>query len=116
MRSASAVEQREWPVGVGSTHCRLAACRPLNSSDRFRAMSLKSGLTQPDPKQTSGPPIFDATKRPYAAGCARKSWISMATNVGSGSGRAPNGNGFTVRRVDNRRPSNSRVCSHKCAA
>ena len=27
----------------------MAACGPLNSSDRFRAMSFRSGLTQPDP-------------------------------------------------------------------
>ncbi|CAG9237560.1 hypothetical protein BCAR13_810020 [Paraburkholderia caribensis] len=32
-----------------STHCRLAASRKQNSTGRFPAMNLKSGLTQPDP-------------------------------------------------------------------
>ncbi len=37
---------------VGGTHCRVAASGQPNSTDRFRAMSLKSGRTQPDPHRS----------------------------------------------------------------
>ncbi len=42
----STVKRPSWVV---SMHCRLAASGKRNSTGRFPAMNLDSGLTQPDP-------------------------------------------------------------------
>lgn len=42
----------ERPFRVGSTRWRLSAPRPRDSTGRFPAMKLKSGLTLPEPMRT----------------------------------------------------------------